>query len=255
VLSLILLVLLIWVVVSVLLAAWTLFYQGYIYTEPATGIHWRAPAAGSAITAVILLWMVLDYRVPGGYRPLHEFESNEDKKPYPELRIPTAEGGETVYKLQPGRGLLQYRLDSKLGGRHMPSSPQKIIAFDGEEKLIFERQPPPPRGWLSLKRGSDEDRYVARDSKGREHVMLGTNLGQETAFRTGRFFANLLLNFLFLAVWFVALWLLLRFGWPAALGQAVVFWGVFALFVLPPVLTRAEDVARARGVQKAPPGR
>jgi hypothetical protein len=252
VLGLVLLMLLIWVVLTVLLAAWTLFFQGYIYTEPTTGIHWRAPAAGSALTALVLLWVTLDYHNPGGYRPLHEFDSTEDQKPYPELRVPVGQK-ENVYKLQPGRGRPEYRLDRKLGGAPLPSQPEKVIALDGEEKLVFERQPEPARHWWNLApAGSEPRRYVARDSKGRERVMLADNLGQVTSFRAGRFFANVLLNLFFLGVWFVALWLLLRFGWPAALGQAVVFWGVFALFVLPPVLSRAEDVARTRAVQKAP---
>jgi hypothetical protein len=42
------------------------------------------------------------------------------------------------------------------------------------------------------------------------------------------------------------LWLVLRFHWPAALGQAIVFWIVVSLFVFPPLLTRAEKVAHDR---------
>ena len=72
-----------------------------------------------------------------------------------------------------------------------------------------------------------------------------------TTFRTGRFLGNIFINLLFLIVWFLGLWLLLRFGWPAALGQALVYWLVMALFILPPVLTRAEEVARQRSPGKA----
>ena len=64
------------------LAAWTLFFQGYIYTEPVTGVAWRGPAAGSAVMAVLLLWVLLDYHSPGAYRPLHEFETTQDGKPF-----------------------------------------------------------------------------------------------------------------------------------------------------------------------------
>ena len=31
------------------LFAWTLWFQAYIYTEPATQLWWRAPAAGTAL--------------------------------------------------------------------------------------------------------------------------------------------------------------------------------------------------------------
>jgi hypothetical protein len=74
-----------------------------------------------------------------------------------------------------------------------------------------------------------------------------------TTFRTGRLLGNLTLNFLFLAAWFGCLWLLLRFQWPAALLQAVVFWVVALLFVLPPLLTKAEAVSQERAVAKAAP--
>ena len=56
---------------------------------------------------------------------------------------------------------------------------------------------------------------------------------------------NLLLNALLLAVCFVALWLLLTFQWPHALGQAVVLW-LMLLFALAPLLTKVEGVARQR---------
>ena len=61
---------------------------------------------------------------------------------------------------------------------------------------------------------------------------------------------SVLLNFGFLAVWFVCLWLLLRFQWSHALGLAVAFWAAMTLFVLPPLLTRAEEVARQRAGTK-----
>ena len=49
----------------------------------------------------------------------------------------------------------------------------------------------------------------------------------------------------------VSLWLLLQFQWPHALGQAFVFWGIMILFVMPPVLTRAENVAKERAAARA----
>ena len=38
---------------------------------------------------------------------------------------------------------------------------------------------------------------------------------------------------------------------PHALGMAVVFWAAMTLFALPPLLTRAEEVARQRAETKA----
>ena len=89
---------------------------------------------------------------------------------------------------------------------------------------------------------SEALRYI--DGKGR--VMLESSLGEIAVFHSGWVIVTLLLSLFFLGVWFVSLWLLLRFQWPHALGQAVVFWGVMILFVMPPVLTRAETVAKER---------
>ena len=52
--TLVLLVLLVWVVLTVVLAGWSLFLQQYLYTEATPGIAWRGPAAGAALTFVLL---------------------------------------------------------------------------------------------------------------------------------------------------------------------------------------------------------
>ncbi len=250
-LILILILLLVWVVLTVLLAAWTLFYQSYIYTEPATGIEWRAPAAGSALMVPLLLWVAIDYRSPGNYRTLFDFSATENQKPYAEMRVPNAAGVEQVYKRVQGDVRAEYRLDGKPKSPQIPPQPSKIIVVQGEERLVFERQPEEKRARFSLNKTEPRIHYVARDATGRKLEMDEGNLGQVSTFLRGRFIGNLLLNFLFLAVWFVGLWLLLRFGWPVALLQAIVYWVAMTLFVLPPVLTRAEEVAKQRAEAKA----
>jgi hypothetical protein len=247
--NLILLLLLLWFVLTVLLAAWALFFQGYIYTEPATGLEWRAPAAGSALMVPLLLWVFIDYHSPGNYRTLFDFSAIEEQKPYPELRVPTAAGGEQVYKLMPGNRL-EYRRDGKAYRPQLPPRPEKIIVQEGDEKLVFERKAEGKRSRWNLNQTAEGVRYVARDSKGRRLVMEEDSIGQVTSFRTGRFIGNVLINFLFLAVWFVGLWLLLRFGWSIALLQAGVYWLAMTLFVMPPVLTRAEEVAKQRAAAR-----
>src|SRR5947207_8587629 len=59
VLILTLLLLLLFVVVSGFFAAWSLWFQGYLYSEPAPVLPWRAPAAGAAVAAFVALWVVL----------------------------------------------------------------------------------------------------------------------------------------------------------------------------------------------------
>jgi len=68
-------------------------------------------------------------------------------------------------------------------------------------------------------------------------------LGQITLFHLGWLLTGLLLNFGFLAVWFLCLWLLLHFQWSHALGLAFVAW-LISLFVLPMLLTQVEKVRK-----------
>ena len=57
---------------------------------------------------------------------------------------------------------------------------------------------------------------------------------------------NLFLNGLFFLAWFLAFWLILRFQWLHALGQAFVLWLLVLLFVMPYYYGTAESVAEER---------
>jgi hypothetical protein len=249
VLTLILLVLLLWVVLTVLLSAWTLWFQAYIYSEPTSGIAWRGPAAGSAIMVVLLLWMFFDYRdPPGRFRTLFEFSSTDESKRFDALHVPR-DKGEDVYRLVPGGTRGEYRLNGKATGKVLPSRPKSVVVVEGDERSTFEPERDAKGNFKTRSTSSwfggsatEQLRYI--DGRGR--VMLESSLGQMSTFRGGRFVGNLFLNFLLLAAFFAVLWLLLRFQWPHALGQAFVFWGVMQLFILPPVLTRVETVAKER---------
>jgi hypothetical protein len=240
VLNLVLVLLLVWFVLTVLLAAWTLWFQAYIYSEPVGAIWWRAPAAGTALALFLTLWVVLDYRAPGRYRELHGFSFIEYPAPYPELHVFNPDGKEEVFKLhKTGRGLPEYRWDSK----KLPSRPGRIIVFEDGEKFVFE----PERDARGNFKTGPGDVVHYRDSRGRE--MVEGQLGQVSIRHYGWLAMNFLLNFAHLAVWFACLWLLLRFQWSHALGLAVVFWAVTTLIVVPMVLGQAERVA----LQGAPP--
>jgi hypothetical protein len=249
--TLFLILMLVWFVLIVVLAAWTLWYQNYIYTEPATGILWRGPAAGSAVMLVLFLWVVMDYRSPGRYRPIYEFSATETPKPFPELRVPRDTGEEQVFKLLSRGGRPEYHLGGLSTGQPLPSRPQKVIVIENGERVVFEPERDEKGNFKSRKSGGTEEPLRYLDPRGR--VMYEGQLGQLTTFRRGWLFGNLFVNVLLLAAWFLSLWLLLRFQWPAALLQAFVFWLVALLFVLPPVLTRAEDVAKQRAAQRAGP--
>ena len=80
-LGIILLLLLILFVLMGFLFAWTFWFQAYIYTDPTTGLFWRAPAAGAALTIFLILWLAIDY---------HAVKNSSDARfpygPFQELR-------------------------------------------------------------------------------------------------------------------------------------------------------------------------
>src|SRR5262249_13966928 len=76
-------------------------------------------------------------------------------------------------------------------------------------------------------RGIEQPMRYAEVGGGR--YMDERSVGVVVQPRTGQLLGNLVLNFLHLVVWFVVLWLLLRFQWPHALGLAVCLWLAMAL--------------------------
>src|SRR5262245_33340124 len=122
-----------WAALAVLFAAWTMWFQAYIYTESTPGALWRGPAAAAAVMVVVVLWVVLDYASPGRFQSFWESSSTEDAKPFPELRVPAAGGREEVYKLRGGsRG--DYRVGGVSSGKSLPTRPAEIIVLEGSEK-------------------------------------------------------------------------------------------------------------------------
>jgi hypothetical protein len=241
VLSLILVLLLVWFVLTVFLAAWTLWFQAYIYTEPTSGVAWRAPAAGSVIMLTVLLWVYLDYQHPERYSTLWEFSPVEDHE-YPQLIVPKRDGKEDVYeRVRRDRGYVYMRRD-----RPLPTRPDKVIAVtEGKQRIAFE----PDRDAKGKFKTAEGQDLVYRAATG--ETMVDGQLGSVRTFYPGRLVLNLFLNFLHLAAWFACLWALLRFQWAHAFGLAVVLWLVMLLFILPQVLKLAENTALESGAASA----
>jgi hypothetical protein len=239
--SLVLIVLVVFAVLSLVLAAWTLFFQGYIYSEPVEAIYWRAPAAAAALTLFLALWIALDYRSienpsdkEGRYRPLHELSARETER-YDKLTAVLPP--DRKKELYTRRGDNQY---VSKGGQRLPGRPLEIIATDKDgQEHVFKPK-------------TDDKGNVIKDENGRwryyeegnpERYMDEDYPGQITIYHFGWLMMGLLLNFGFLVVWFLCFWLLLHFQWPHALGLAFGAW-LISLFVLPMILTQAEKVRK-----------
>jgi hypothetical protein len=239
---------------TVLLWVVTLFFQGYFYTEPTDQIQWQAPAAGAALAIFFTLWCLLVYNsVDAGstdlpYNDLFRFSPRVDlsKDPIKELwaerKGPRDKEAKVIhYKKTYIPGTRPPRFGYTDAATRQQWQPRDVVAIlipvEGSEKIRMEVVPPP--------KGSDYREFVDRQ---RGWVMREYDDGPDglvSAFRLGRFLLNLFLNLLHLGLWFVCLWLILRFQWGHALGLAFVLWLVTTLAVLPMVLSEAADRGRA----------
>lgn len=136
----------------------------------------------------------------------------------------------------------QYRNKSNQG---VPTRPFQIVASDElkGEKHVFKPQFD-PQGRFITDKDSKTVRYY-EDGDPKKRSMTEDAIGSLTSSHPGWLVGAVFLHLGLLAVWFVSLWLLLRFQWTHALGLACAFWLV-NLFILPMILTPAEKLRKER---------
>ena len=237
--GLVLIYLLLLAALLVILTAWTLWFQSYLYNQPVTGWWWRAPLAAVLLTLFIAFWGWIDYRSPTRYATLFLF-SPTDEKNFPELTVVTNKDGQenaTVYRLRKSaQGFTEYRATVP-PYRPLPSHPDAIVVREDEQEVRFDPERDENRKF-KVRQGQS---LLYTDSRGR--VMSEANLGHLSTFRWNLFLANICLNFCHLFLWFACLWLLLRFQWSQALGLAIVFWLAMTLIIVPMLLSNVEEAA------------
>jgi hypothetical protein len=313
---LILIFLLTVVVLGGVLWGGTLFAQGALYSEPAGELYWRGPAAGAAVTLLLVAWTVADCAT-GGHVQVPPWVTLSESKEYPDLKAVTKEGKQEKkewyrYVRTAERGKREYRVGGRADGAPLPSRPEKVIiaelspkefkALLGDPKVAapanlkadaslqeewFRKYDADKDGYLSsdelkalwkapeiqadkeaakedpearfkqFDTDDDETFEPERDAKGNFKTELGQSLryldargrvmqeddfGRVSVYRWDWFAWTALFNVAHLAVWFVALWLLLRYQWTHALGGAVVLWLATSLIALPMLLGYAEQV-------------
>jgi hypothetical protein len=244
------------VVLAVFLWVGATFVQGTLYNDPAPGLFWRAPAAGAAIAAFLAVWCLVNYRLgePGAddvpFGTWWSFSPNETypAKPWKEFRS-VKNGKETLYVRRPTvarGGVTQYQYvdptTNQPWSRESGGIVQAIVVDDNGQTTRFNLE--------ALPGGKFKPGELARyaEDGGRHRVLTEDDVqrGQLTHFRSGLFYGYVLLNLLHLAVWFVCLWLLLRFQWPHALGLAVVLWVAGTLALLTPLTYQTKQAVDAK---------
>ncbi len=269
---LILIVILIITLVSLIAVLWggTVFFQGYIYTEPSPGVFWQAPAVAALLTFGYSIWclsIALSSGASASNIPINtifRFTPKEDMlvQPAPLLWAikadPKKTGPDKDGEVVP---YVSERVPDKLNS-------QKFRYFD-----IVDQHPWHGQGVIAIEIQPKTDdaakirfnvvvteagRFELVDSRRAQYRHFASDDGWDITefeegptglpvrFRWSRFLLNIFFNGAHLVAWFVGMWLLLRFQWGHALGLAVVMWLVMTLLMLPMMLGYAGEVSEAR---------
>jgi hypothetical protein len=253
-LSLFLALLLVALAMLVLLWVGTLWGQGFFYDSPTDGIHWRAPAGAGALAAFFLLWMFFERSHPNATDTIFRFTSEQatDFDHFISVRK-NEEGREEEVRFdrfQLGSGHIEFH-DNK-GSNWARSSSGMMVAIivedkdpTGGDKPIrhrFDAEMDKDGKFAPRSAGGVNQKLRYLEENGNRFIVEDEP-GKVFSRRSGRFYLNLFINGAHFLVWFLVLWLLLRFQWAHALGFAFVCWLAMTLAVVPELLDRSRNAA------------
>lgn len=240
-LYLLLTLLLMGLALGVIFWAGSMWLQGYFYSEPAEQLYWRAPAASAALTLFVGLWCILYARNPAQFETLFNASTRQDRE-FPQFWA--VKGKEkTLYKqARSAQGRPVY-LDEE---RKPPKTHPDVIIVKEDGQDVEFKPDRDAQGNFRIEKGQS---LSYQDNRGR--VMSEDSLGRYAVPRMGAFFVNVLFNLFHLGLWFLAMWLLLRFQWTHALGLAVFFWFLMTLTFLPLLLNSAREPPGPRALKTA----
>lgn len=244
-LGLLLSLLFIYLGLAIFLWAGTLFFQAYIYSEPASQLYWRAPAAGAILALFLAFWCFLDYRQSGRYNASW-FEGSPSEDEVFDKFWAVKGSREILYQARKNaRGQVEY---SDAAGRPWSRSDpdgmvEAIVVEDKDgQRIRFNAELTEDKKFKTA--AGEPVRYVEADGRGR--VMTETYIGKLPVSQWGTTLAKILLTLLHLGLWFACLWVLLQFQWGHAFGLAIVLWLVMTLTLLPIVFSKTEEAAKQR---------
>src|SRR5262245_9810331 len=220
----------------------TLVAQGYIYDSPTDDLHWRAPAAAGLLTAFFFVWMIIEYRRPNSTDTVFNFSglrSTEFDKFISVRKNEAGEEQEIPYERRTRGSKVEF-VDKK-GSLWARSSSGMMVAMvidENGEKKRFNAEI--VDGRFAPRRAND---YVKYYEEGGRRFIIENELGKVYGKRWGPLIFAGFLNVVHLALWFAAMWPLLRFQWAHALGFAAACWLIVTLTLLPYMLGRARDAA------------
>lgn len=213
----------------------SVWFQGYIYSEPNEELYWRAPAAAVVLAAFYAGWALLAYLYPERFDTLFSFAIVEEQEVD---RLWARRAGEADWVEYNRKTLYHppFSLYADRQGREPPTNTEAVKIQEDSTEVIFEAVKDAQGNWVT-----DGPYRIYRDSKGRE--MNSGSLGKLQQAYWGRLLANLGLNAAHFVVWLLCVWLLLRFQWHHAFGLAFIFWLLMTVAIVPMILQRAAEAS------------
>ncbi|HEY2910381.1 MAG TPA: hypothetical protein VGI99_09045 [Gemmataceae bacterium] len=226
----------------------SLLAQGYLYQQPASRLPLRAAVAALLVGGFTAAWVAIDKRNPGKYDTFFSFagETTRDFDEFEAVRWsfdPAAKGlkadsqgkpTETTVKFKKsgggkGASFVEAGTNKKFILNDTSMMTAALVVPEGNGSIRFDAQMKKDRGnaipnYTNERRFVEEkgDRYIRADQVGVMYIPSG-----------GVVATALFLNFLLFAVWFIALWPVLRFSAGHAFGFTAAFGVAMLLLVLP----------------------
>lgn len=225
--------------------------QGWMYQILADKMPIRAAVCGTIVAAFLTFWCFIDSKNPGRYDTIFEFSPQEivDFDEF-ESVLKSTNGKEKIstFKKQHGsKGMTSDFTDAKGQPWKKNTSDAQVVAI-----LLKEKDKPEPTRFnanLDAKGNfPNEIRYT--DAAGR--WMTAETLGRVSRNKTGLLLANILLNVLHFALWWMIMWYGMRFNLWHALGLAIVIWP-FVMIAVQPVLfkqTRIKEEVKVAMIER-----
>ena len=263
--------------------------QGYLYSQPAARLPLRALAAALAVGSFLTLWCLIDKRNPGKYDTFFEFASytSVEFQEFEAVRWsldPASRGGKPSFKKnetgEPAEKVAKFKRPA--GNKSVPfkedgtgetfrlhtsaSMTAAIVVSDADGNPVrFRAEMLVPNSGgkpvpLTPEMQKDDPKGVVYapsmkfvEEKGSRYVtgkQLDEHKGVMFVPSSGVVAVALLLNVGHFVVWFLAIWLLLRYGWGHALGFAVAA-GLVTMLVILPLLFKPNRAPKVPAVEKA----
>lgn len=247
----------------------TLFFQRYLYNEPADKLPLRAAVAGVLLGCFVTFWVYVNTRAEGEnkYGVIHQFSPNDKSAPVGKFQAvrtkldtnqkPIGEETVTFEREQTDKGW-RYLPNPKPAGEVRPfavtasgyyTSALLLTDADGRpvryEAVMANNAYTGPK-YLFQEKGGDRTIELSRgqDADPAEPLSIVVPSG-------GVVFLAILLNVLHLVIWVACFWPILRFNLGHAIGLAVVFFAL-STFIFMPLLFENNKVAKAPAAATQP---